>query len=183
MVDLFRGPRRSSTGTHDLLPAADSRGTIIDTTDTFVSISTLFAWTFGSGAVVWRIWPAVLMHTLFAIAVTVVSLRTELDLGIPNVMLTVLGVVIGFVISYRASCGYDQYCMGRTAWSDVVKNVQSLGRLIWFHVPLRLTPKTPQELVPSRTKEEVETVMDEKRMAVDLLEGYPHRRHAYITWC
>jgi hypothetical protein len=52
MVDLFRGPRRSSTGTHDLLPAADSRGTIIDTTDTFVSISTLFAWTFGSGAVV-----------------------------------------------------------------------------------------------------------------------------------
>ncbi|KAI0295779.1 Bestrophin, RFP-TM, chloride channel-domain-containing protein [Russula brevipes] len=66
--------------------------------------------------------------------------------------------------------------MGRTAWSDVVKNVQSLGRLIWFHVPLRLTPKTPQELlqpvVPSRTKEEVETVMDEKRMAVDLLEGF-----------
>jgi hypothetical protein len=52
MVDIFRGPRRSSTGTHDLLPAADSRGTIIDTTDTFVSVSTLFAWTFGSGAVV-----------------------------------------------------------------------------------------------------------------------------------
>jgi len=49
-------------------------------------------------------------------------------------------------------------------------------RLIWFHVPLRLTPKTADELAkpvaPSRSKEEVETVMAEKRMALDLLEGY-----------
>jgi len=86
------------------------------------------------------------------------------------------GVVIGFVISYRASNGYEQYLTGRTAWSDVVKNTQSLTRLIWFHVPLRLTPKTANELAkpvaPLRGKEEVEAVMAEKRMALDLLEGY-----------
>ena len=121
--------------------------------------------------------------------------------AISNVMLTVLGaynplvpetvpksssegVVIGFVISYRVSCGYDQYWMGRTAWSTVVKNIQTLSRLIWFHVPLRLTPKTPQDLAqpiaPSRSKEEVETVMGEKRLALELLEGYPHEiYHAY----
>jgi hypothetical protein len=94
------------------------------------------------------------------------------------------GVVIGFVISYRVSCGYDQSWMGRTAWSNVVKNIQTLSRLIWFHVPLRLTPKTPQELAqpvaPSRGKEEVETVMREKQMALELLQGYPHAKyHAY----
>jgi putative membrane protein len=86
------------------------------------------------------------------------------------------GVVIGFVISYRVSCGYDQYWMGRTAWSNVVKNIQTLSRLIWFHVPLRLTPKTPQELAqpvaPPRSKEEAETVMGEKRVALELLEGF-----------
>ena len=71
--------------------------------------------------------------------------------------------------------------MGRTAWSNVVKNIHTLSRLIWFHVPLRLTPKTPQELAqpvaPSRSKEEVETVMREKHRALELLEGYPHAKY------
>lgn len=66
--------------------------------------------------------------------------------------------------------------MGRTAWSDVVKNTQTLMRFIWFHVPLRLTPKTPEESAkpeaPPRSKEEMESVMTEKRAALDLLEGY-----------
>jgi len=53
----------------------------------------------------------VLMHTLFTTVVTVVSLRTNVDLVKPNAMLTVLGVVIGFTISYRFTCGYDQYWM------------------------------------------------------------------------
>ena len=70
--------------------------------------------------------------------------------------------------------------MGRTAWSNVVKNINTLSRLIWFHVPLRLTPKTPQAVAPSRGKEEVEAVMGEKRVALELLEGYPSvMYHAY----
>jgi hypothetical protein len=49
MADLFRRVRRSSSEAHNLLPAADSYRTTIAS---FMSISTLFAWTFGSGAVV-----------------------------------------------------------------------------------------------------------------------------------
>jgi hypothetical protein len=49
MADLLHGTQRSSSGDHPLLPAADSHGTTIAS---FMSISTLFAWTFGSGAVV-----------------------------------------------------------------------------------------------------------------------------------
>jgi hypothetical protein len=49
MTDLFRRARQSSAEDHHLLPAADSyRSTVAS----FMSISTLFAWTFGSGAVV-----------------------------------------------------------------------------------------------------------------------------------
>jgi ion channel-forming bestrophin family protein len=65
--------------------------------------------------------------------------------------------------------------MGRTAWSNVAKNTITLSRLIWFHVPLRLSPKTPEELTkpvaPLRGKEEVETVMGEKWIALEMLEG------------
>jgi predicted membrane chloride channel (bestrophin family) len=55
-----------------------------------------------------------LLHTLFAAGVVYVWFATGKTLGIPNVMLTVLGVVIGFVISYRASTSYDRYWTGRT---------------------------------------------------------------------
>jgi len=86
-----------------------------------------------------------------------------------------VGVVIGFVISYRVICAYDQYWMGRTAWSNIAKNTITLSRLIWFHIPLRLSPKTQQELAkppaPLRGKEEVETVMSEKWIALEMLEG------------
>jgi len=47
---------------------------------------------------------------------------------------------------------------------DVVKNTQTLMRLIWFHVTLRLMPKTADKLAkpiaPLHSKEEVEVASD-----------------------
>ncbi|ESK92461.1 UPF0187-domain-containing protein [Moniliophthora roreri MCA 2997] len=97
------------------------------------------------------------------------------ELAIPNVMLTVLGVVLGFVISYRAISGYDRYYTGRTAWSDIIKNSRVMARLIWYHVPPCRTPRTPEELQTGklkRSKGELSKVMAEKRMALDLIEGF-----------
>lgn len=45
-------------------------------------------------AQIWRIWPAVLLHTLFAAGVVTLSLKGILRLEIPNIMLTVLGAPI-----------------------------------------------------------------------------------------
>jgi len=64
--------------------------------------------------------------------------------------------------------------MGRTCWSDVVKNSRTLGRLFWFHVPPRLTVKTPEEIqtgLLQRPTQEMNKVMSEKFMALDLIEG------------
>ncbi|KAI0314850.1 Bestrophin, RFP-TM, chloride channel-domain-containing protein [Amylostereum chailletii] len=162
---------RSATGHHDLLPSAESRGAVLTT---IVTPQTLLTWTFGRGTVLWRIWPAVLLHTVFATGVTIISLKTKIYLGIPSVMLTVLGVVIGFVISYRASSGYDRYWMGRSSWSDVIRNARTFTRLVWFHVPLRYTPKTSEETTnaQARNVEEMKAIMREKRTAVDLTEGF-----------
>ncbi|KAJ6482961.1 Bestrophin, RFP-TM, chloride channel-domain-containing protein [Mycena vitilis] len=136
---------------------------------------TLVAWTFGRGSVIWKIWPAVLFHTLFAVGVVYFWEYMDRDFEIPNVMLTVLGVVIGFVISYRAMSGYDRYWMGRLAWSDVIKNARTMGRLIWVHVPPRLTPKTAEETASGkviRSQQELSKAMSEKRMALDLVLGF-----------
>jgi hypothetical protein len=64
--------------------------------------------------------------------------------------------------------------MGRTSWSDVVRNARGISRIIWFHVPSRVSPRTPEEIaegVSKRSPEEMLKVMAEKRMALDLVEG------------
>ncbi|KAF8653446.1 hypothetical protein AX16_003921 [Volvariella volvacea WC 439] len=135
----------------------------------------LISWTLGRGAVIWRIWPSVLFWTLHSAAVATLSAREIVHLRLPSVMITVLGVVIGFVISYRVGSGYDRYWMGRTCWSDVIKNSRAIGRLIWFHVPPRLTPKTAEEAkngVIERSREEMLQAMNEKNTALDLVEGF-----------
>ncbi|KAK7029857.1 Bestrophin, RFP-TM, chloride channel-domain-containing protein [Favolaschia claudopus] len=158
---------------HNLLPAVKPAAAvkIVPEIPTF----TFVAWTFGRGSVIWSIWPAVLLHTLFAVGVVFFWEYQGRDIDIPNVMLTVLGVVIGFVISYRAMSGYDRYWMGRAAWSDVMKNSRTIGRLIWYHVPPRLTPKTAEETTSGqviRTQQELNKVMAEKRMALDLVLAF-----------
>ncbi|KAG6888353.1 hypothetical protein C0995_009046 [Termitomyces sp. Mi166 len=70
---------------------------------------------------------------------------------------------------------YDRYWLGRTCWSDVIRSARTIGRLIWFHVPPRLSPKTPQEIESGkveRSSGEMLQVMNEKRMALDLVEGF-----------
>lgn len=150
--------------------------------------------------------------TVWTVIVTLEEKAGVKHLAIPNVMLTVLGasfhhlswfsplktqvgVVLGFVLSYRyissaklwplidklsiellrAMSGYDRYWQGRTAWSDVIQHSRSLGRLIWYHVPPRLTPRTAEEIstgLMNRTSSELVRVMAEKRMALDLILGF-----------
>ncbi|KAI0326183.1 UPF0187-domain-containing protein [Cubamyces sp. BRFM 1775] len=162
---------RSSTG-HVLLPAFNSND--VPVLVPLVTSRSLVSWTFGRGTVIWRIWPAVLLHTAFAAAVVTISMKTHFNLGIPNVMLTVLGVVIGFVISYRASSGYDRYWQGRSAWSDLARTSRTFSRLVWIHIPLKLAP-TPADPTGKRGELDVSVarrVMAEKRAALGLIEGF-----------
>ncbi|KAJ7098959.1 Bestrophin, RFP-TM, chloride channel-domain-containing protein [Mycena epipterygia] len=157
--------KRSFTGNHSLLPAMrPTPPPFIPKVPTY----SFLKWSFGRGSVIWKIWPAVLLHTLFAAAIVYTWVVTGRMLEIPNVMLTVMGVVIGFVISYRAISGYDRYWMGRTAWSDVIRNARTMGRLVWYHVPLRLTPGAAVVRAP----QELGKIMAEKRMALDLIEAF-----------
>ncbi|KAJ3777473.1 UPF0187-domain-containing protein [Lentinula raphanica] len=165
--------KRSFTGRHDLLPASQPNiPLLIEAQDSKIDVA---SFTFGRGSVIWKIWPAVLFYTVFSTVIVVLEEKAKLrSLAIPNVLLTVLGVVIGFVISYRAMSGYDRYWLGRSVWSDLIRNTRTMGRLVWYHVPPRLTPKTDEEIKSgqlNRSHEELVKVMAEKRLALDLIEG------------
>ncbi|KAJ4501430.1 Bestrophin, RFP-TM, chloride channel-domain-containing protein [Lentinula lateritia] len=183
--------KRSFTGKHNLLPA--TQPIVPLSNEARESTIEVAFFTFGRGSI-WKIWPAVLFYTIFSTGkfyaldresrflihisypvIVVLEEKAKIrSLAIPNVLLTVLGVVIGFVISYRAMSGYDRYWLGRSIWSDLIRNSRTMGRFVWYHVPPRLTPKTDAEIASGqldRSHEELVKVMAEKRMALDLIEG------------
>ena len=44
-----------------------------------------------------------------------------------------------------------------------------MGRLIWFHVPARKTPNKAEV-----TQDDINQVVAEKKLALDMLQGYPY---------
>lgn len=92
-------------------------------------------------------------------------------------------------VSHLPSTRYDRYWQGRTAWSDVIRTSRTFTRLVWFHVPLSLSPPVSNDTAKDKEnahgdgdeqhlreeekarEREVRRVMTEKRMALDLIEG------------
>ncbi|KAH7092413.1 Bestrophin, RFP-TM, chloride channel-domain-containing protein [Paraphoma chrysanthemicola] len=61
------------------------------------------------------------------------------DLGINQLLLTVLGFVVGLALSFRSSTAYERYNEGRKYWAQLTLASQNLARLIWIHVDERHT--------------------------------------------
>ncbi|TFK34234.1 Bestrophin, RFP-TM, chloride channel-domain-containing protein [Crucibulum laeve] len=80
------------------------------------------------------VWPGVLFFTLVATIVCLVSERTRHNLGISNQLLTVLGTVLGLVISFRTSSAYERYQDGRKMWTNISTASRNLAQMIWIHV-------------------------------------------------
>jgi putative membrane protein len=57
--------------------------------------------------------------------------------GISNLLLTVLGFVVGLALSFRSSTAYERYNDGRKYWSQLTLVSQNLARLIWVHADER----------------------------------------------
>jgi putative membrane protein len=58
-------------------------------------------------------------------------------LKISNLLLTVLGFVVGLAISFRTSTAYERYAEGRKYWSQMLFVGQNLARTIWVHTAER----------------------------------------------
>ncbi|KAF2662066.1 UPF0187-domain-containing protein [Lophiostoma macrostomum CBS 122681] len=58
-------------------------------------------------------------------------------MGINQLLLTVLGFVVGLALSFRSSTAYERYAEGRKYWAQLTLASQNLARLIWIHVDER----------------------------------------------
>lgn len=67
--------------------------------------------------------------------------------GISNILLTVLGFVVGLGLSFRSSTAYERYAEGRRYWAQLILASQNLGRVFWVH-------SSERKNVPEDRKEE-----------------------------
>jgi len=81
-------------------------------------------------------------------------------------LLTVVGTVLGFVISYRTTSSFERYNEGRRLWSQVILASRTFARTAWFHVP---DPQTMQNMSADEIKSRM---IIEKKTAINLLEAY-----------
>ncbi|KAJ5873577.1 Bestrophin/UPF0187 [Penicillium subrubescens] len=55
------------------------------------------------------------------------------NLGINNILLTVLGFVVGLSLSFRGSTAYERWADGRKYWAGLIQTSRNLARIIWVH--------------------------------------------------
>jgi len=58
------------------------------------------------------------------------------NLAINSALLTVLGTVLGLVISFRTSSAYERYQDGRKMWTNISIASRNLAQQIWIHIPV-----------------------------------------------
>ncbi|KAF4239821.1 hypothetical protein CNMCM8980_001530 [Aspergillus fumigatiaffinis] len=58
-------------------------------------------------------------------------------LGINNILLTVLGFVVGLALSFRSSTAYERWADGRKYWALLVQTSRNLARTIWVNTAER----------------------------------------------
>ncbi|KAI6135868.1 UPF0187-domain-containing protein [Pisolithus croceorrhizus] len=120
---------------------------------------------------IFRSWRILIFYTLWATAVCIVNYHVH-RVALQPTLLTVLGTVLGFVISFRTTTSYDRYSEARKLWAQVIFASRMFARTVWFHVPsnaigVKVDPgnKTQLEECQART-------LLEKKTVINLLEAY-----------
>ncbi|KAJ7069973.1 Bestrophin, RFP-TM, chloride channel-domain-containing protein [Mycena amicta] len=81
-----------------------------------------------------RCWHILLFFAGWATCITLLD-HHHFKVRIPVLLLTVVGTVLGFVISYRTTASFERYNEGRRLWSQIILASRTFSRTVWFHVP------------------------------------------------
>lgn len=112
-----------------------------------------------------RCWHILIFFSGWAILITVLNHQHHGKLSVAPTLLTVIGTVLGFIISYRTTSSFERYNEGRRLWSQIILANRTFARTVWFHVPD--TP--PGEPL---TQERRARSLVEKKTVINLLEAY-----------
>ncbi|KAJ7103888.1 UPF0187-domain-containing protein [Mycena epipterygia] len=111
------------------------------------------------------VWPEVSFFTLVAAMVALVTKMTSHSLGVSSSLLTVLGTVLGLVISFRTSTAYERYQDGRKMWTNITIASRNIAQIIWIHVPFERLDKDKNKMTT------VHSVIEKKTM-VNLVQAF-----------
>ncbi|KAJ6629360.1 Bestrophin, RFP-TM, chloride channel-domain-containing protein [Mycena sp. CBHHK59/15] len=112
-----------------------------------------------------RCWHILMFFAAWSTLVTVLN-RHGYNVHFQATLLTVVGTVLGFVVSYRTTSSFERYNEGRRLWSQIILASRTFARTVWFHVPdLPPTAKWDEEMMKSRS-------MVERKTVINLLEAF-----------
>ncbi|RDX54419.1 UPF0187-domain-containing protein [Lentinus brumalis] len=117
---------------------------------------------------VFRCWPLLVFFSAWATAISVIS-HSGHSLAIQPTLLTVIGTVLGFVVSYRTTASFERYNEGRRLWSQIILGSRTLARTIWFHVP-EMMPAAKDD--PSTPEQRKIRALIEKKTVINLIEAF-----------
>ncbi|ESK86251.1 UPF0187-domain-containing protein [Moniliophthora roreri MCA 2997] len=112
------------------------------------------------------IWPEVVFFTLVATMVYLVSEKTDTKLAFKSSLLTVLGLALGLVISFRTSSAYERYQEGRKMWTSITTLSRNLAQTIWIHVPNERPNKEGERHISV-----LEAIVEKKTM-INLIQAF-----------
>ncbi|KAI5453622.1 hypothetical protein NCC49_005445 [Naganishia albida] len=117
-----------------------------------------------------RIWPTLLLLGVWSTTIFCINEFTPATLACEPTLLTVVGTILGLVLSYRTTSAYERYWEGRRLWSQIIINARTMARIIWVHCPDTLIDALPETGWESKEAEEEDRrkAVREKRRAVEL---------------
>ncbi|KAG8889135.1 hypothetical protein FRB98_005610 [Tulasnella sp. 332] len=116
------------------------------------------------------LWPELWFFTLWTVMVCLVNEHTKIKFYVSSAMLTVLGTVLGLVISFRTTSAYDRFWEGRKLWGNIQLASRNLGMMIWIHVPIE-RKATPGEQERSRPDRQLRAMI-ERRSMMNLIQAF-----------
>ncbi|KAF5364959.1 hypothetical protein D9758_008139 [Tetrapyrgos nigripes] len=112
-----------------------------------------------------RCWHILIFFGAWATLITILNEQGH-KLTFQPTLLTVIGTVLGFVISYRTTSSFERYNEGRRLWSQIILATRTFSRTVWFHVPdPPATATDSAEVLKARA-------MIEKKTVINLLEAF-----------
>ncbi|KAM6494853.1 Bestrophin, RFP-TM, chloride channel domain containing protein [Amanita muscaria] len=113
-----------------------------------------------------RCWHILLLFTAWATLITALN-NLKYKANFQVTLLTVIGTVLGFVISYRTTSSFERYNEGRRLWSQIILASRTFARTLWFHVPDPTPTGSQAEKEDARMR-----ALIEKKTVINLLEAF-----------
>ncbi|KAJ7143744.1 Bestrophin, RFP-TM, chloride channel-domain-containing protein [Mycena epipterygia] len=112
-----------------------------------------------------RCWHILMFFAAWSTVITVLD-HHKFKVRLAVTLLTVVGTVLGFVVSYRTTSSFERYNEGRRLWSQIILASRTFARTAWFHVP-DMPPSEKYDVEMMRARG-----MVEKKTVINLLEAF-----------